>query len=145
MTKKKEAPAETMEYESPPIDDNAKELLSALKSIDGTAIQNIQDYNKFLVALELFKMERLPLITHLDKEHVGILTRHDTLVESAKLLFDLPDDAPIFKLIRTMNTSYMKYQVSLSRKSRTEIVNILRNEVGELTRTIGDKMVGKKP
>lgn len=133
-----------MEYETPEINDDAKELLKKLDNLGGQGIQQIQDMNKFLVALELFKLGRLPLITDLDKEHVQILTRHDTLIESAKILFKLKDDAPILNLVRKMDNSYMMYQISRTRKSRTEIVKILQNEAIEAIRNTGDRILGKR-
>lgn len=133
-----------MEYEAPELDENAKQLVDKLSELGGAGIQQIQDMNKYLVALEIFKSNRLPMITQLDKEHVQIMTRHDTLIESAKILFDLKDDAPILNLVRKMDNSYMTYQISLGRKSRTEVVKILQNEVMDSLRTTGDKLLGKK-
>lgn len=133
-----------MEYDKPTADENALKLLEKLDSLGGSTIQTIQDMNKYLVALELFKTQRLPLITQLDKEHVEIMTRHDTLIASAQLLFDLPENAPILNLIRTMGNSYMIYQISKDRKARTEVVKILQNEQMEAIRNVGDRLIGRK-
>lgn len=133
-----------MEYEKPELDNDAKKLLDRLDSLGGSTIQTIQDMNKYLVALELFKSNRLPLITDLDKEHVEIMTRHDTLINSCKLLFKLDNNSEVLNLIRSMDNSYMIYQISHKRKSRTEVVNILKNEVAEFSRSVGDKLIGKK-
>lgn len=135
---------ELMEYDKPTADENALKLLEKLDSLGGSTIQTIQDMNKYLVALELFKTQRLPLITQLDKEHVEIMTRHDTLIASAQLLFDLPENAPILNLIRTMGNSYMIYQISKDRKARTEVVKILQNEQMEAIRNVGDRLIGRK-
>lgn len=133
-----------LEYEAPEMDENAKLLVAKLEQMGGTGVQTIQDWNKFLVALELFRPERLKMISDLDKEHIETLTRHDTLMDSAKLLFGLPDDAPMLKIVKQMGDSYLTYQISRSRKSRVEVVNILRNELMEQVRNAGDKLLGRK-
>lgn len=135
--------SDKLEYDAPIASEEVKEIAKALTA--GTTV-NLEEKTKYTVALELFKKDLLPMITELNKEQVEVMTRHKTLIASAKLLFDLPDNETvgIFDVIETMHNEFRLNQVSKARKSRTEIVNILKNEAQELTRSISDKLGGKR-
>jgi len=136
---------EKLEYDSPELDEDTKRLLTELKNATGSGIVTIEEKDMYYVALQMYKNDPkiLPLISDLTKEHIEILTKHDTWIKSCAMLFDLEPNDTAFQPLIEMRNSFLMYNISKTRKSRTEIVNILSNKIGDLSRTINDKLLGR--
>lgn len=133
-----------LDYDHPDVSDEDKEIIEKLRGMMGGS-NVIEEKDIWYVALEMYKTDpkHLPIISDLDKEHIENLTKFDTWIKSAMVLFDMPENDPSFDIVRTMRDRYLMYSISRNRKSRGEIVSILSQQIQAL-RTIGDKLVGRR-
>lgn len=134
-----------IEYDSPEIDEETRQVIQEIKAkFGGSGI--VEEKDMYYTILQLYKTDPdlLPVISDLDKEHIENLTKIDTWIKSAIVLFDLEDEDKNLQILETMRNSYLKYSISRNRKSRNEMKDIF-SSVQQSVRTISDKIMGRRP
>lgn len=137
-----------------PIDENPEDIeeptTSEKQQIGSIAdrlhnvVNMLEDKTKYTSLLELFKLVNLKIITELDKKKVESITKFETYAESQKLLYGLKDDDDGIIIINKMCDAFRINMISHNRKSRKELVEILKEAQETFERSRGDRLLGRR-
>lgn len=119
------------------ITEKEKSALAKIGSKLSDLAHALEEKTRYTSLLELFNIDKLDIITELDKRKVEDITRFETYISSQKELYGLEENDLAIIIVRDMVDSYRTNMISYKRKSRKEVENILKEAYDAQQRNLG--------